>query len=107
MDEEAVSPVIGVILLVAITVVMSALVFVLVSGLGDGVTGAPPQMNFRSDGDDYYLLSATPGLEWSRFSVTGCNELPSGNVTAGDILGDCTDPVRVVDTKTNSVIWSS
>lgn len=34
-DENAVSPVIGVILMVAITVVLAAIVFVLVSDLGD------------------------------------------------------------------------
>lgn len=40
MDDDAVSPVIGVILMVAVTVVLAAVVFVLVSETADG--GDPP-----------------------------------------------------------------
>jgi flagellin-like protein len=47
-NDEAVSPVIGVILMVAITVVLAAVVFVLVSNLGKG-TDAKPQVGFTKD----------------------------------------------------------
>lgn len=40
-DEEAVSPVVGVILMVAITVVLAAVVFVLVNNLGKGGENKP------------------------------------------------------------------
>lgn len=48
-NEEAVSPVIGVILMVAITVVLAAVVFVLVSDLGDGAGSDNPQVAFTKD----------------------------------------------------------
>jgi len=41
IDDQAVSPVVGVILMVAITVVLGAVVFVLVNGLGKGTESAP------------------------------------------------------------------
>ncbi len=46
--DEAVSPVIGVILMVAITVVLAAVVFVLVSNLGEGAD-QKPQVGFTKD----------------------------------------------------------
>src|SRR5687767_3704005 len=47
-DEEAVSPVVGVILMVAITVVLAAVVFVLVNQLG-GASEKAPDMGFTKD----------------------------------------------------------
>src|SRR5688500_16831791 len=54
-NDEAVSPVIGVILMVAITVVLAAVVFVLVSNLGEGAD-EKPQVGFTKDED-----GANPG----------------------------------------------
>jgi archaeal type IV pilus assembly protein PilA len=48
-NEEAVSPVIGVILMVAITVVLAAVVFVLVSNLGEGADTSDPRVAFSKD----------------------------------------------------------
>jgi archaeal type IV pilus assembly protein PilA len=45
-NEEAVSPVIGVILMVAITVVLAAVVFVLVTRLAGNNNDAAPQISF-------------------------------------------------------------
>lgn len=104
-EEEAVSPVIGVILMVAISVVLAAVVFVLVSDI-DAAEPAPT-MAFRDDGDSYVLIHATPGLDWSEFTVTGCETVPEGPVVAGDMLEACTDPVRVTHIESNNLIWSS
>lgn len=49
MDEEAVSPVIAVILMVAITVVLAATVFVLVSDLGGDVGQSSPKLQLVQD----------------------------------------------------------
>ena len=51
--EDAVSPVIGVILMVAITVILAAVIGTFVLGLGSGLgTGDAPQLSFEFDYDD-------------------------------------------------------
>jgi len=48
-DEDAVSPVIGVILMVAITVILAAVIGTFVLGLGDRVSQASPSATFSFD----------------------------------------------------------
>ncbi|WP_226012807.1 type IV pilin [Halomicrobium salinisoli] len=48
-DDEAVSPVIGVILMVAITVILAAVIATFVLGLGDQVSNTSPQTSFSFD----------------------------------------------------------
>jgi flagellin-like protein len=48
-DDEAVSPVIGVILMVAITVILAAVIGTFVLGLGDQVQSTAPQASFAFD----------------------------------------------------------
>ncbi|MEF8869094.1 MAG: type IV pilin N-terminal domain-containing protein, partial [Haloarculaceae archaeon] len=45
-DDDAVSPVIGVILMVAITVILAAVIGTFVLGLGDQVQSTAPQASF-------------------------------------------------------------
>ena len=72
--DEAVSPVIGTILMVAISVVLAAVifvvVFVLVSNLGKGSEKAP-SISFTKDetADRISVISADPGLEAQHFSI--------------------------------------
>jgi flagellin-like protein len=51
-DESAVSPVIGVILMVAITVILAAVIASFVLGLGDSVSNTAPQASFTFDYDE-------------------------------------------------------
>jgi flagellin-like protein len=51
-DEDAVSPVIGVILMVAITVILAAVIGTFVLGLGDQVQSSAPNANFQFEYDD-------------------------------------------------------
>ena len=53
-DDSAVSPVIGVILMVAITVILAAVIATFVLGLGDSVSNTAPQasFSFNYDTDD-------------------------------------------------------
>ena len=103
-DEEAVSPVIAVILMVAITVVLAATVYVWVSGFGSGggntpahtmaltSGGAIDQSSAASPDDDFYkpytVASADPSLTWGDLKVTfGGAEIafdPSGDCDNGD-----------------------
>ena len=48
-DDDAVSPVIGVILMVAITVILAAVIGTFVLGLGEEVQSNPPNANFQFD----------------------------------------------------------
>jgi len=55
-DDQAVSPVIGVILMVAITVILAAVIGTFVLGLGDRVQNSAPNANFEfeyTDSADY------------------------------------------------------
>ncbi|EMA01068.1 flagellin N-terminal-like domain-containing protein [Haloarcula vallismortis] len=56
-DDDAVSPVIGVILMVAITVILAAVIASFVLGLGDQAQQATPQASFSWDYDG----SSSPG----------------------------------------------
>ncbi|QIO25415.1 type IV pilin [Haloarcula sp. JP-L23] len=51
-DDDAVSPVIGVILMVAITVILAAVIATFVLGLGDSVSNTAPQASFSFDYED-------------------------------------------------------
>lgn len=48
-DDSAVSPVIGVILMVAITVILAAVIATFVLGLGEQISQTTPQASFSSD----------------------------------------------------------
>ena len=77
-DEEAVSPVIGVILMVAITVILAAVIAAFVFGMGGNLTEAPPSVslvassNSATDGSDLVIKhiggEALMGSDW-KFSV--------------------------------------
>jgi flagellin-like protein len=102
-EEEAVSAVIGVILMVAITVAIAATVYVYVSGMLTPGSQDAPDVAFIMD-DVANTLTCTKvsesGLIWSTDIVaensTGSVDwtLPTGTVTAGDqitgIAGDVT-----------------
>src|SRR5438552_19049464 len=75
-DDDAVSPVIAVILMVAITVVLAATVYVWVSGFGSQ-SGTPAKtISLTSNGalatnsKTYAVASATSGMKWSDISFT-------------------------------------
>ena len=77
-DDEAVSPVIAVILMVAITVVLAATVYVWVSGFGAQSSQPAKSIALTSAGaldttnslKSYTVASATSGMKYSDFTVT-------------------------------------
>lgn len=90
-DESAVSPVIGVILMVAITVILAAVIGTFVLGLGDQVSNSAPQASFSFDfssDDDTFdggtedTVSVTheggETLESGDISVEGSNSTGTG-----------------------------
>ncbi|MGZ0746715.1 type IV pilin [Haloparvum sp. AD34] len=70
-DDRAVSPVIGVILMVAITVILAAVIGTFVLGLGDSLSQTSP----------------TATYDWSQTNISG-----NGSVTVEHSSGDSLDP---------------
>lgn len=75
-DDNAVSPVIAVILMVAITVVLAATVYVWVSGFSSSSSSPAKTMSLTSSGalsntwKNYTVASATSGMKYSDISIT-------------------------------------
>lgn len=117
MDDDAVSPVIAVIMMIAITVVLAGVIVVLVQGLRSGEEPATGIAITRSEGDDelriagsnavdfwedyeFRTQSAVVGLHWAvDQDATGTDPtvsqeyvaLTGGKVQAGDRLHFCAD----------------
>jgi flagellin-like protein len=99
-DDEAVSPVIGVILMVAITVILAAVIGTFVLGLGDQVSNNAPQASLEfSYADENVTITHTGGdsLENSSIEVVGAGSFAqndygsSGTYSAGDVVLDSTN----------------
>jgi flagellin-like protein len=118
--EEAVSAVIGVILMVAITVAIAATVYVYVSGMMGGAAEKAPTITFTKDEalNTLTVVQADVGISWSDINMTATDGTDTnythgqtGDVTAGDTIdldgrsldaGDVT--VRFSYTPTNALI---
>jgi flagellin-like protein len=127
-DDDAVSPVIGVILMVAITVILAAVIGTFVLGLGDQVQTTSPQASFsfdfvndRDDMSNDGILTIThdggDSIPEEELSVTGtiANSTSSAisgysgtNVADGDDMsaGDYVK-LDVADDTTVRVVWSA
>ncbi|MDS0281548.1 type IV pilin N-terminal domain-containing protein [Haloarcula onubensis] len=99
-DDDAVSPVIGVILMVAITVILAAVIATFVLGLGDAVSNNAPQASFEFNANnDEIIMTGGDELDGSSIKVeveggdtvgptgsgTGTAEVPT-TITAGTNL---------------------
>ncbi len=70
-DDRAVSPVIGVILMVAITVILAAVIGTFVLGLGDSLQQAPQaQLDVTSDETDTITISHDGGDALAKSDIT-------------------------------------
>jgi flagellin-like protein len=87
-DDEAVSPVIGVILMVAITVILAAVIGTFVLNLGDDVE-ANPTAGVSVDGDDVTVTSLGPSTEG--VYCTGSAYDSNDPAEVGETM-DCSDP---------------
>jgi flagellin-like protein len=92
-DEEAVSPVIGVILMVAITVILAAVIGTFVLGLGDQVQSTSPQASFNFD----YSQDATDDSDELVITHDGGDTVAAENLnaTASGATDDSGTSVRV------------
>jgi flagellin-like protein len=111
-DEEAVSPVIGVILMVAITVILAAVIGAFVLGIGSNQEAAP-QVSIAFDYDGTEVTVSHDGGETLQGSsiemsgaVTSCDTIASGSTfSAGDEITTCDQDGGSGDKI--SVVWTS
>jgi flagellin-like protein len=122
-DDDAVSPVIGVILMVAITVILSAVIGTFVLGLTGTVETTPPQTQFTFDerigGDLGITHDGGDVVDVGNLNVTGTGSTaiqdcqsrgatdawPNTELTAGD---SCTVSDGQLDSgETVRVVWES
>lgn len=120
-DDRAVSPVIGVILMVAITVILAAVIGAFVLGLGDQIQQTTPQASFSFDYDNegnvmithdggqsipaeqLYVVGHVGGDEaWT--DIPGSSLEPGDDVRAGTSV---TVNVEGQEGETIRVIWRS
>jgi flagellin-like protein len=98
VEDRAVSPVIGVILMVAITVILAAVIGTFVLGLGDQVQSTTPQATFGAEqgtdtigSNDYKTLSITheggDTLKATNIEVTVDGSPAYGKDGSGNVVG--------------------
>ena len=95
-DDDAVSPVIGVILMVAITVILAAVIATFVLGLGEQVSQTSPNTSFSFDYNNESASSvdigATSGDAYVNVTHAGGPNIDADQLAiAGDQTGDWTD----------------
>ncbi|GAA0195137.1 type IV pilin [Halobaculum roseum] len=121
-DDRAVSPVIGVILMVAITVILAAVIGSFVLGLGNSVQQTTPNANFQfdyseTDGGDYNVTATHTGGSTLNDQNTGLVSLNASDgpskafglpVSAGTSANLSTDHGGNVSAGTTvRVLWTS
>lgn len=112
VDDRAVSPVIGVILMVAVTVILAAVVSTLVLGLGGDVKATPQaSFSFDNDGSNTVTVTHTGGadLAISEVNVTGAStpfDWDSGVDTDSKVTAGETGSVTVSASDRLQVVWN-
>jgi flagellin-like protein len=126
-DDSAVSPVIGVILMVAITVILAAVIGTFVLNLGQGIGNSAPQASFGFDYEDSgsetnvtithqngdgitgnELNATVSGSSWNTsLHNTFAQEYGDASVTAGDSATYAVDGNPGWSGETVRVIWTS
>ena len=132
-DDRAVSPVIGVILMVAITVILAAVIGTFVLGLGDSLGDSQPSAQLGLDVDDtndQVTLSHDGGdsINTADLEIVAYNDsavhsnadarvsidtvVSTDEITVGDAVnigytspgGDAVDRIRIIHTPSDSVL---
>jgi flagellin-like protein len=113
-EDRAVSPVIGVILMVAITVILAAVIGTFVLGLGDQVSDNAPQASFSFEFNDTGVNVTHEGgetLERSTLDIDGESfgptepNFPGSSVSAGDTAQH--NPGTLNSGETVRVVWTN
>ncbi|OYR46375.1 type IV pilin [Halorubrum sp. Hd13] len=100
-DDRAVSPVIGVILMVAITVILAAVIGTFVLGLGDSLGDSAPQASFQCDSGDLVHNGGEELDGANLYSNSTTTSAIGGTYNAGDTV------VSSFDSSAAPLIWQS
>ena len=92
-DDDAVSPVIGVILMVAITVILAAVIASFVLGLGDQASNTVPQASFSFDYDS--SVDPAEATDLSNGLADNTDNSDDGALTITHDGGDTIDATRI------------
>ncbi|WP_435124031.1 type IV pilin [Halobaculum sp. D14] len=116
-DDRAVSPVIGVILMVAITVILAAVIGTFVLGLGQNLQTSPPQASFGFDYNgnasaEYKVIATHQGGATLNSDNTKSLNLTAGNGNTTDFglpvtAGDSANLTNIPENTDVRVIWTS
>jgi flagellin-like protein len=91
-DDRAVSPVIGVILMVAITVVLAAVIGTMVLGMGDNVqSNVQAGLNVAADSNDS-AAEGTVDVTWNNNQNADTIEVKVVSADGADLAGDGVSP---------------
>ena len=119
-DDDAVSPVIGVILMVAITVILAAVIGTFVLNLGQGINQSSPQASFafdyNTDGDNMTITHESgDSVEADQLNTTGHSNGPEAWTNTSEVSDGETVSAGTSATFDNTnwngqtirVVWSS
>jgi flagellin-like protein len=120
-DDDAVSPVIGVILMVAITVILAAVIGTFVLGLGDQVQDSAPQASFNFDyetgasnselgGDGDLTVTHDGGdtiLDSQLTATDGSNEDDVFGNSGSEVSAGSSDTFSIDSDDTVRIIWNA
>jgi len=116
-DEDAVSPVIGVILMVAITVILAAVIGAFVLGIGSSQASPPKAslaFNYADSGnltDITHDGGDTINMERLSSSTSTGSDVPtlvsSGTKSAGQPITDSADPDEPASGETITITWTA
>ena len=112
-EERAVSPVIGVILMVAITVILAAVIGAFVLGLGDQVTESAPtaQISFEYDSSEPQSVTLIhdggSSFQADRVSLLGTEEYDLDGWEGTVSAGESTDGIELNEDSGNTLrlVW--
>ena len=108
-DDSAVSPVIGVILMVAITVILAAVIGTFVLNLGQGINQSSPQASFGFDYNDTAVnITHETGdsIEADRLNTTGHGNGPEAWTDAGLSEGETVSAGTTASFNNSGSTWS-
>lgn len=99
-DKTAVSAVIGVILMVAITVAISASVFMYANGMTQTASVVTPSLSFQKGSDWLMIIKGDIEIDWSELSFKNTDntttiKIPTGAISAGDTITDITGTLTI------------
>ena len=109
-EKRAVSPVIGVILMVAITVILAAVIGTFVLGLGDQVSTTSPQAQFTFDSDGAGNVTITHDggdtIDANNLDVR-VDDSSAGTQFSGDVSAGSSITVSASSDQVVRVVWTS